>query len=896
MSFEKLLIDTKFSPPRLGARHIRRAHLLDYLRDTQRCAFTLVTGSAGYGKTILLAQWRLELLKAGADVAWLSLGHGEKQLPAFSGYLIAALGRLGLPADEDTMLEAGSAKTIDGLVAQVVRGAASVDRELYLIIDDYHNVEDPRAHRLMQGLLEHCPANLHFVIASRTTPPLSLGRSRVMGQVAELGFAELPFTLEESRLFFEQTLAAPKLSVDELRSIHDATQGWPASLQLIAIMLRGRPETRSSLRDLGWKDDLQAYLANDVLAHLPAELKDFLERVSACRRFNAELAGFVTQTPDAASLIERAEDGNLLIYRVESDDRSPWYRFHPLLAEFLAARLAQRPQSTVRALHRRASRWFAEHQLLVEAVRHATLAGDLDYAVQVIERAAPATWNVSYISPMLHLLDRLPQESLFAHPRLFFLGCLTYALTARPAQAEQWLAQVRGSEAARNPAISSGLALADATVALQRDDTQRVIDLLEPQYGAMPESGFLRYVYLAALVTAYGSTGRHADAYRVLDDNPPPPEDRDDDMALVVASIRASSLLDEGLAREAARLGATLLARAESAHGRRSLSGNLCAAILGDAYYELDRIDDAREVLANRTGILQASSPQVMLRASLTRARLDLLQETPDSALELLESQASHFQGMGLDRLVAWLLAEQVKILLQRDERERAEKLASRLDELGTLHREARGLRAEIPVIAALARARISLKEHTPEEALANLAPVRLFAERSGRSRTLVVVNLLSATALAEFRQDKEATRCLLDALHAGLRLGLVRSFLDEGKRVGELLARRRGDPGLGEAASYLEDLLGRFGAVQSRRTKAPSDPDDLASERAGLTPREVEILGLISQAMSNKRIALTLNITLETVKWNVKNILSKIGVSSRYDAMAWARKHGLIE
>jgi LuxR family maltose regulon positive regulatory protein len=436
---------------------------------------------------------------------------------------------------------------------------------------------------------------------------------------------------------------------------------------------------------------------------------------------------------------------------------------------------------------------------------------------------------------------------------------------------------------------------------LQRDDTRRVIDLLEPQYGVLPEQRFLRYVYLAALVSAYGSIGRFADAHRVLDDHPVPPEDRNDDMALVLESARATALLEQGHVREAARVGATLLTRAETAHGRRSISANLCAAVLGDAYYELDRIDDAREVLANRTGILQASSPQVMVWAALSRARLDHLQETPDVALAFLASQAAHYQSMGLDRPVAYMIAEQIRILLQKGERKLAAELGARLDELGKLHRDAGGFRGEVPMAAALSRARISLKEHSPEEALHALSSVRQIAERLGRGRMLVRANVLTAIALTDLRKDVEAARCLMDALHAASGFGLVRTFLDEGKRAGELLARRRGDQRLGEAASYLDDLLGRFGAGPSQRVRdtpgaRASAPSSLANERAGLTPRELEILSLISQAMSNKRIAVTLNITLETVKWNVKNILSKLGVSSRYDAMAWARRNGLIE
>ena len=138
----------------------------------------------------------------------------------------------------------------------------------------------------IRGLTSSCrsfsiiaPGNLHIAIASRGSPPLNVSRLRVSGQLSELGFGELPFDLQETQAFFEQNLVGTKLRIDEIQLIHDLTGGWPASLQLLAIVLKTRPKTRASLRDLRWKmSDLQTYLAEDVVAHLPVELNAFLEQ------------------------------------------------------------------------------------------------------------------------------------------------------------------------------------------------------------------------------------------------------------------------------------------------------------------------------------------------------------------------------------------------------------------------------------------------------------------------------------------------------------------------------------------------------------------------------------------------------------------------------------------
>lgn len=897
MKAEDLLISTKFAPPRIGPRHVLRRNLLDQLQRSERSNLVLVTGAPGFGKTILLAQWRQALLKSGADVAWLSLSGEDKQPSNFCSYLLAALHRLGVPVETDMLLEGDGTISMDAAVAVAVNGASAVAKDLYLIVDDYHYIDDPWAHRLMQKLLDHCPGNLHIAIASRASPPLNVSRLRVSGQLSELGFGELPFDLQESQAFFEQNLPGVKLSIDELQLIHDLTGGWPASLQLLAIVLKTRPKTRAMLRDLRWKlSDLQTYLAEDVVANLPEELVTFIEQISICRRFNVELAVAVTDNANAAALVQRIEEENLFIYRVESEDRLPWYRFHPLFGEFLAARVARLGEEAVQDLHARASRWFSDHGFLIEAVRHATHGGDLEFALEAIEKAGPESWDLGFVGPLLNLLERLPQEVLLAKPRLFLVGCLTVAMTAQPAKAERWIARIPESGALRDPQASAEVAVAVATLAWRRDDTSRVLDLLEPLGSVRHENRFFHYIHAAALVAAYGAAGRYADAHKVLDEALATADSQNSNLVASIEQARASTLLIEGKVTAAANLGADILARSEAAQGRHSVNANLCAAILGDAYYELDRIDDAREVIANRPRILEWAPPEVMVRAAVCRARLDFLQESADAALAFLTSYATHYQSLGLDRPQAYMLAEQVKILLDTGRRKRANELILQLREFAVRHRNTTGFLAEIPAIVESARARAFLAESRTEDALSSLQIVRDFAEKFGRRRMLVRTDLQSSMILARTKRGQEAVEFASRAIRSGFRLGLVRTFLDERNAVATLQGLSPAlDERLDEAEiAYLKDLHGRCADSRPRLRKADHASTD--DEHINLTPREAEILALICHAMPNKRIALALDITLETVKWNVKNILAKLGVSNRYDAITRARESGLVK
>ncbi|VXC39752.1 ATP-dependent transcriptional regulator, MalT-like, LuxR family [Burkholderia sp. 8Y] len=895
--FTKHLVSTKFSPPRIGARHVPRTNLLAQLDRVHQAKLALVSGSAGYGKTVLLAQWRQNCLKSGAEVAWLSLSADDGGYADFCTELFAAMQRLGISVETDMPLDDTSAGAMDAAIAAIVEGAVDLPKDVYLIIDDYHHVEAPAAHKFVQKLLDHGPGNLHLVISSRVTPPLSLSRLRMMGQIVEVDSAELPFDLPETRHFLDENLGPGKINADELSLIHELTSGWPSCLQLIVTMLRNRPEARTMLQDLVWRsNDLQTYLSEEIIAHLPEQLTAFAESVSVFRRFNASLAQSVTGQANAADLLKKMEDDNLLTIRIDSDDRMIWYRLHRLFGEFLVTRLERRGRDAVNELHRRGARWFAENGLLAEAMRHASLGNDIEFATGMIERAAPATWNLDYLSPTLHLLDRVPEEVLFRHPRLLFLACLTVSLTSRPAKAKAWLAQLRSGAHPVPPEIERSLPLVEAAIAFQHDDAARMIELLEPVRDAAVENPFLRYMLIAELGVAYRSAGRYADAKRLFDTHPIPLADRNNDMALVAEATLVSNLMFEGRMRDAERLGSALLARSVKAAGHHSISANVCAGLLAGVYYELDRIDDARETIANRRGLLHSSGPDVTIWASLCRARLDLLQEGADAALAFLRQQMSHLQSVGQPRAVSYMLAEQVKVLLVKGDRTGASETAALLDELARTGTPGPQIRDEIVANAALTRARV-LRNDDPAEALRALDIVRAHAAGFNRGRLLALVDLLSGAVLADMKRSDDATACLLRAVQAGRELGLVRTFVDEaqivGKQLGALLRDKRLDA---SNVGYLEQLVEKLADL--------AQADDAASllrrastskTEAVLTQREVEILGLVAQAMSNKRIALTLNITLETVKWNLRNIFAKLGVSSRYDAMVWARKQELI-
>ncbi|MFL6637651.1 MAG: LuxR C-terminal-related transcriptional regulator [Paraburkholderia graminis] len=898
MPFNRLLIETRFAPPRIGIQHVARANLLAQLAQIEQRTLALITGSAGYGKTTLLAQWRQRCMENNRRVAWLSLTSDDKGFADFCFALLAAVQNLGAASGLELSCKRARMVSIDHAVGSILSVIEPLADDLYLILDDYHHVEDPRAHELIRQLLERCPPNLHLLIASRAVPPLGLSRLRVMDQLVELDGTGLLFSSTETRSFLEGNLGAGTISADDTSMVHDLTGGWPSCLQLIAIMLRNRPGVRNRLRHLVWRsNDLQTWLSEEVMATLPAELVKFCEDMSIFRRFNASLSAFVTGNPRAAELLSRVELENLPLQRVDLDDDMSWFRFHRVFGEFLDTRIERRGAGAVAHLHRRASQWFANHNLLTEAVRHASLAGDVELAAQVIERAGPATWTLGYFGPLLKLLERLPRETLLDHLDLAELACLAISMTAFPDHAEAQLDQLDIDDAQRWPGAARTLPLVRAVIALQRDDAQQAIALLESHRVDTTGNPFLRYLRLSALSVSYAAAGRYARARTVLESEPIQAADRNNDITIIAESTYALALLLEGNAREAARFTTTLHARAVKTSGERSVCANVCAAFLADAQYELNQIDDARATLANRHGLLESSGVEVTVFASLCRARLDLLQEGAETALAFLREQAARFRGLGFDRPLALMLAEQIRIHASCGNLADAESLMQTLDTLAARYRHSQAFLMEIPLATELSRARVHLSSD-PERAHKALETGRRYALSIARGRVLTQIDLLSAHTLARLGRVNEAMASRNRAVQDGCRYGLMRTFLDEGALARDELALTVEAQVLqGPALQFAHDLLGIY-PVEPPPGRAVSTPGPRSSERNShtkLTQREVQILGLVGQAMSNKRIALALDITVETVKWNLRNVFCKLGVSRRYDAMVWARNQKLI-
>jgi LuxR family transcriptional regulator, maltose regulon positive regulatory protein len=919
VNLPSLQVSTKFAPPRLGRKAVKRARLLERLREMRHCRLVIVTGSAGFGKTTLLAQWRQELLQTGAEVSWLLLGPAEAQMSQFWSYLASALARLGIASEDDSLLLAGSSdqRMSDAVITSVVNHAAASTKDLFLIIDDYHFIEDARVHDLLYRLINQAPENLHVVVAARSQPSIPTGRWLGLGQVAEIVAEELPFDEHEVAEFVKHNVTA-KLRLEDTHLIFEHSLGWPAALQLVASRLNRSPRssaTPAALAALSERaGDLGSYLEQDVIRNLSPELVEFIETLSVCPRFDADLAAAISARSDAAELIEQLESENLFLTRIEIQERHEWFRMHRLFADFLAARRVRHGAEWERTIHHRASRWFAAHELIPEAVRHARLAGDVEFAIEVVTRAATGMRSLVYLGTQLRWIEELAPDTVRANPKLLALGCWTLMLSGRPDEAEAWAERLAAASAQLPDGgadIATQVAMVRAGIAMGRDDTQSAESFVASFAESLPIDPFQSSLGITSVILCAAASGQFdAARQRFQRWRSERNHDAASDHAIVAATSLFLAALVEGDVCYVERECPAALAVADAMYGRRSTCANICAALLASAYVERDRVAEASELLASVGGTLRVATPEVMIQATLANARVQYLQGDWRAALATLADAEHRLHERRLDRGVALMLAAQAAIHLGHRDTRRASLIQAGLDTLDRRYIDDAGWRGEIVGISALAAARLALAEQRGEEALRRLRQAAEEAGRRNRQRMLVIIDLLASAACADLGRSEIAERHLATAVSAAKSLGLVRTVIDEidqlptGMRdqLRALLAALAAG-GNTAAQDYDERLKAAPAAAPAAVAAASVPANGGYRPRAsgppqpalGITGREAEILQLLGRAMSNKRIALTLNVSVETVKWNLRNIYAKIGVSSRYDAMSWARQHGVI-
>ncbi len=411
-------------PPRIQPGMLRRARLLQMLGSDGGAALTVINAPVGYGKTTLLRSWCSERPEA---VVWITLDAADDDPARLWTHIATAVDRIGhgLGHSALTSLNVRGAP-IETPVDELMNGLVAYGRPLAIVLDDLHAVKSETSLRAIGHAIKRLPPNARLLVSTRSDPAISLARLRARGALTEIRARELAFTVEETRdLMLREDIALSSSSVELLT---ERTEGWPAGCYLAALWLRDLDNQDEGVRAFaGSHRHVADYLADEVLAALAPETKDFLVRTSALGRFTPELCDAVLGREDSAVLLAELSRSNQFL--VALDARGEWYRYHHLFGELLQLELGR---EDARALHLGAAAWCRAQGLIEDAIEHADAAGDAETVAQLlVENDREFVWG-GQITQFLTWVRRLPSELLLQHPSLPAAGAVAAALLGSP--------------------------------------------------------------------------------------------------------------------------------------------------------------------------------------------------------------------------------------------------------------------------------------------------------------------------------------------------------------------------------------------------------------------------------------------------------------------------------
>jgi LuxR family maltose regulon positive regulatory protein len=904
------LLLTKLQRPGITHDLVHRPRLVERLDRGASGPLTLVCAPAGFGKSTLVSSWLEGMAKGRGRVtpslpcAWLSLDADDSDLIRFLRYLVAALRTIhpGTCAETAALLVAPQLPPLDVVVATLSNEIARLPEPFVLVLEDYYTIQGDVVHELLNGLALHWPQPMHLVLISRLNPPLPLASLRARGQLVEIRTHDLRFTYDETAEYLRRVLEAPpsKRTVD---LAEQRTEGWIAGLHLAGLSLRSREEPEALLESLsGAEIDIAGYLADEVFSLQPPVIQRFLLRTSILDRFCTSLcepiAGSGAPDFDVRACMEWVERADLFV--IPLDDRGQWYRYHHLFRDLLQQRLlAEASPDQVKEIHSKASIWFAEQGLTDEALYHALAADDLDLAASLMEQGFCDVLNRTDRPTLDRWLRLLPDEFIQHRPGMLMIK--VWALELSWQLDAQWRVMQRVEALIaddRNTTLSGdelrivrGQLLAlHGQAAFFRNDASQAMDFCQEALSLLPSSwtyvrgGAMLYLGLAMHASGQGRAAEHLllDEYAIHDSETGSYAPR---LLMTLCFI----LHKDGRLEEVGRIAQMLLRQATER--KLAILQSWGHYFLGVVHYQQNDLDAARQ---HFEAVIQSRYLTIALAAVNGFTGLILVRQARGEATEAFQT---------LD------LLSQFDLQSKGAEAERIRSLRARLvllgGDLAGASRWADSFTAPPPdgplhwlEEPHLTKARILLTRDGSSNVQSALRILDALYEIARRAFDLSFrIEILALRALAYEMQGKadDALAELQQAVELSQPGRFVRVFADLGPSMQALLLRFARQGFAAESishilAAFLEPQEGieiRDAAMKSRAVNAGLvEP---------LTGRELDVLMLLRERLSNKEIAGRLCLSTLTVKRHLVNIYGKLGVNRRWDAVVKAETLGIL-
>lgn len=898
------LLKTKLYIPPVHPGLIDRAALLEKIRlgSRQGRRLFLISAPAGSGKTTLAAEWAQS---CDCSTSWLTLDPGDNDPVHFWHYLIAAiqtvqphLGNHLIPFLKTNPLPQVS------LITGLLNELSDLSQPLFIVLDDYQNIDHPAIHEVVNALLDHLPQKIYLLITSRVDPPLQLARRRGRAELCEVRTIDLRFHLAELEELFNGRMKLG-LSSAELALLESRTEGWVAGLQMAALSMQGIEDKGAFITAFSGTDRFIAdYLVEEVLQRQPVPLRTFMLQTSILDRLNASLCDAVTGRDDSQSVLQDLERSNLFL--ISLDNRREWYRYHHLFAFLLRQALNQElPGNEILNLQRRAILWYRQKGLIIEAAAYALEVKDFESALDLVVLAAPQFFFNNELNTLLKWGKMIPSALLFNSPAL----CVSLA----------WAANATGQSAECDHYIDLMEQICGLAVEEIMGNSTSGKDLPEALFNGLVEIGIIK-THQFFNRRAFTEAIDHAD--RLLPFLIP----ENDSQAFLFSPpshLRAPTLFTRGMARqilgelslackdfqESYRLGLknqnlhivvlslahfgevqaqqgllheayTIFQQALQAPSQSSFFTALPLVQMGILHYEWNELEPAEKLLRQGMEVARPLNVfEAIIPAGFYLTYIKLEQGDDRGVRDIIDLLEQYLPGFPLQVKFA---IETLKALY-----------ASERGDIQTAHAWAMtALSAKMEEILifghqfSLTLIRVLLRLNFLEDAARLATQLRKSAQANAAQGLEVGTLCLLAVISSRQSRPEAASQYLDQALNAGQKEGFMRSFVSMGEPMQTLLKEALSSSSQKE---YILRLLKAFPQVNEPASLTGQSLSDPLSER------EIEVLRCMAGGLSNQETARQLFVSTNTVKKHIQHIFLKLDVTTRLQAIEVASKLGIL-